>query len=247
MSSIELYWIPGTCARVPFVALEEIGAPYEVHVINRWRGEQTSDAYRAVNPKLKVPVIVLDGWAVTENPVILRLLAERFPDARLLPAGDERTAVEAQSMLAWFASELHRAVGRQRVPQNTSPDEAAWDGIRRKAREDLEKSFALLEQRLDGREWLFDDWSVADVYMDWLWFRAVGSGMDATAFPRCIEHGARVEARPSVAAVLDREESEFARFEREGVISTGLPPYQVGRLPAALLSPSGADRAASSR
>jgi glutathione S-transferase len=231
---IELYWLAGSCARVPYVALEEIGAPFELHVLNRFRGETETEAYRAVNPKLKVPVLVLEDWVITENPVIQSVLASRFPEAGLLPTGEERVEVEARSTMAWFASGLHPAVGRQRFPRNGSAEEAAWEGIRAKARADLAKGFAILEQRLEGREWLYGEWSILDAYMHWLWFRAVGSGMEASPFPRCADHGRRCEARPSVARVLDREEAEMARYEEEGVVPPELPPYQVGRLPAKL-------------
>lgn len=234
MAALELYWVAGTCARVPFIALEESGAPFELRVLNRYRGESQSAAFAAVNPKMKVPVLVIDGRVVTENPVILTVLARRFPAAKLLPSGDEAVETEAQSMMAWFASGVHPHAGRQRFPQSGSADETAWEGIRLNARQNLVKAFAILESRLADRDWLFDSWSIVDAYMYWLWFRAVGSGMDAEAFPRCADHARRIEQRPSVAAVLDREEAEFGRYEAEGIVPDSVPPFQVGRLPAEL-------------
>ena len=67
--------------------------------------------------------------------------------------------------------------------------------------------------------------------MLWLWFRATGSGMDGTPFPRCAEHARRNEARPAVARVLDREELEFSRFVEAGAVPDDIPPHQVGRAP----------------
>lgn len=231
--------MPGSCARVPFIALEEIGVPYRLHVLNRYRGENQAPEYRAVNPKGKVPVIVVDGWTITENPVILSTLARTFPDAGLLPTGDCRVEVDARSTMVWFASEMHPAVARQRNPQSVSGDESSWEGIRLSARRVLDAGFTILEERLADTEWLFGDWSIVDAYMFWLWFRAVGSGMDPAPFQRCVDHARRVEARPSVATVLDREEAEFARFDRQGDVPAGLPSYQVGRLPAELVASEG--------
>ncbi len=236
MPSIELYWSPGSCARVPFVALEEAGAEFELHVLNRYVGEHQAAEYRAVNPKEKVPALVLDGWAITENPVIQTVIARTFPEARLLPTGDERTVTEALSMMAWFASGLQPAVARQRFPGVFSDDEASLDRIRVFARRELEKAFAILEGRLSDREWLFGDWSIIDAYMLWMWFRAVGSGMEPGPFPRCADHALRTEARPSVAKVLDREEEEFARFEESGTVPPSVPPFQVGRTPIGVAS-----------
>jgi len=232
MPSIDLYWSPGSCARVPFVALEEAGASFELHVLNRYLGEHQTAAYRALNPKEKVPTVVLDGWVITENPVIQTVLARAFPAAGLLPTGDERLVTDALSTMAWFASGLQPAVGRQRFPAVFSDDQASLERIRIFARRELQKGFAILEERLADRQWLFGDWSIVDAYMLWLWFRAVGSGMDAAPFPRCADHGRRTEARPSVSRVLDREETELARLQEAGTVPDNVPPYQVGRTPA---------------
>jgi len=233
MPSIDLYWSPGSCARVPFIALEHTGAPFQLHVLNRYVGDHQTAEYRAINPKEKVPAIVLDGQAITENPVIQTVLARTFPEAGLLPAGDDRTVVEAMSMMAWFASGIQPAVGRQRFPGMFSDgDEASLDRIRRVARKELEKAFAILEARLLDRDWLFADWSTIDAYMLWLWFRAVGSGMDPAPFPRCADHALRNEALPAVVRVLDREEAEFAQFQDAGTVPDVIPPFQVGRTPS---------------
>ncbi len=229
--TIDLYWSPGSCARVPFVALEEAGAPYTLHVLNRYVGEHQTPEYRAINPKEKVPAIVIDGRVVTENPVIQLVLARAFPQAGLLPTGDA-ALIEAQSIMAWFASGIQPAVGRARFPGAFADDLASHDHIRAAARRELEKAFGLLELRLDDQEWLLGKWSIVDAYMLWLWFRAVGSGMDSAPFPRCADRARRTEARPSVSTVLDREEVEFARFTEQRTVPASIPPYQVGRTPS---------------
>jgi glutathione S-transferase len=234
VESITLYWRPGTCARVPYVALEEIGAPFEVAVLNAFRGDMQSPEYLAINPKGRVPALKLDDWIVTENPVILRVLADRFPEANLLPAGDEKAEVEAAEMMTWFASNMHPPVGRHFFPQFfiRTDDKAAQEAVKLAARAELEAGFTLLERRLESREWLFGEWTVIDVYMLYLWWRALGAGMDAAPFPRCVDHGRRTEARPAVAKVLDREEAELARFKDEGFVPDDWPPNYAGRIPA---------------
>ena len=99
------------------------------------------------------------------------------------------------------------------------------------ARQDLVKAFTILERRLQDREWLFGERTIIDVNMLWLWFRAVGSGMDPEPFPHCRAHGERCESLASVAHVLDHEESEFAAFDAAGTVPAEMPPHQVGRVP----------------
>jgi glutathione S-transferase len=231
MLDMTLYWYPGTCARVPFVALEEIGVPFEVHVLDRDAGEDHSPQYRALNPKGKVPTLVVDGHAITENPAIQMFLGQSFPEARLLPSGDPWITLDALSTMVWFAAAVHPLVRRLRFPASVSAEPVASESVRTIARAQLEEAFAILEARLGDREWLYREWSIVDAYMLWLWFRATGSGMDGSAFPRCAAHARRVEERPSVARVLDREEREMERIVSVYGRPEGMPPHRVGRAP----------------
>ncbi len=221
-----LYWSPGTCARVIYVALEEIGVPYDVVVVDR-ASEHASD-YLAVNPKNKVPALSAGSLVVTENPAIQTFLSRRHPEACLLPT-DGQLGIEALELVSWFAAGIHRFITPLRFPRMFCDQADAWPAIQARARDELERQFEILEDRLEGREWILGDWSLADVHLLWLWFRATGSGMDGARFTRCIAHATRCEARPSVAFVLDQEEEAFGRLQ--AARSTDDPAFQVGRAP----------------
>ena len=230
MADYELYWFPGTCARVAFVALEEIGAPFQVNVTDL---VAERDQVRKVGPKGRVPVLVSDEGVVTENPVLLSFLARRHPEANLLPTRDPLVERDVLETMAWFASALHPRITRLRFPIYSCKLESAWPAIKEAAATELAENFELVEERLEGREWLFGEWSIVDVYLLWLWFRAAGSGMDGSRFPRTADLARRCQERPTVAKVLDREEAEWARFEKEKDFPPGFfPAFQVGRAPA---------------
>lgn len=231
MPEITLYWHPGSCARVPLVALEEIGAPFELYVVDREGGEDRRPEYLALNPKGKVPTLVVDGHPITENPAIETYLARQYPEARLLPTGDSLVEIDALSTMAWFSSGVHPPITRLRFPGRFTDDPSGTDGIRTVALEQLEDAFAILERRLADREWLYGEWSIVDAYMLWLWFRATGSGMHGSPFPRCADHARRAEQRPSIVRALDREEREMARITAIHGTPEGMPPYRVGRAP----------------
>jgi glutathione S-transferase len=223
-----LFWYPGSCARVSFVALEEIGAPFTVEVVDRIADEAS---YREVNPKGKVPALRAEGRTFTENPALLTYLASRHPEAELLPT-DPVGSQEALELMSWFAAGIHPPITRQRIPSIFSADPAAFDGIRARARAQLEEVFAIIEERLDGRPWILgEQWRIVDAYLLWVWFRATGSGMDGNPFPNCVDHARRCQERPSVSRVLDREELEFGRLEEAGRIPDYIPDYQAGRAP----------------
>ena len=79
--------------------LEEVGEPYEVHVLNLQKGEQKRPEYLAVNPMGKVPALVHDDVVVTEVAAICCYLADAFPKTGLaVPIGDR----ERGAYLRWL-------------------------------------------------------------------------------------------------------------------------------------------------
>jgi glutathione S-transferase len=71
--------------------LEEIGEPYDIHLLNLQAGDNQKPAYLSVNPMGKVPAIDHDGVIVTEAAAICAYLADAFPKAGLnVPVGDKR-------------------------------------------------------------------------------------------------------------------------------------------------------------
>jgi glutathione S-transferase len=228
----ELCWYPGSCSRVSLIALEEVGVPFTTRLVDLLAGEQDGPEYRRLNPKGKVPTLLVAGRPLSENPAILTYLDRRVPTPRLLPAAGEWEAIEALSLISWFAAGIHPALSRFRNPLASCRDAACADPVRTVAGRQLEDAFAILESRLGTRDSLFENWSIVDGYMSWLWFRAVGSGMDAAPFPRCAEAVAATESRPSVARALDREEREWAALRAAGGEPPGHPPNQAGRLVA---------------
>jgi glutathione S-transferase len=71
---------------VVHLALLEIGAPYELRLIDVAAGAQRDPAYLELNPHGTVPTLLVDGKPLTESSALLMILAERHPGARLAPA-----------------------------------------------------------------------------------------------------------------------------------------------------------------
>ena len=86
---VTLFYSPQTRATGARVLLEELGAPYDLHVVNMKAGEQHQPAYLAINPLGKVPAIRHGQALVTEQVAITIYLADLFPQAGLTPALDD--------------------------------------------------------------------------------------------------------------------------------------------------------------
>ena len=82
---LTLYYAPQTRATGVRILLEELGADYDLHVMNIRRGEQHTPDFLAINPLGKVPTIVHDGAVVTEQAAIYQYLADAFPERGLAP------------------------------------------------------------------------------------------------------------------------------------------------------------------
>lgn len=83
--SIVFYHSPNTRSGGTRTLLEEVGAPYEMRVLNMKAGEQRQPAYLAINPMGKVPAIKHGDAVITEQVAIFLYLADLFPEKGLAP------------------------------------------------------------------------------------------------------------------------------------------------------------------
>ncbi len=98
---IRLHFAPGTRAvRVRWL-LEEIGVPYDLHVVSLWRGAHKSKDYLRIHPLGKVPALEIDNSIVIESLGIALYLADRFVDANLAPLVSDR--VRRAAYCTWMA------------------------------------------------------------------------------------------------------------------------------------------------
>jgi glutathione S-transferase len=193
-----------TCALVPYVALTEAGAPFEIVNFNTRADAHLTPEFLAINPKHKVPVLIVDGSPLTENVAIQMWIARKFPEARLLPSGPD-DEIGAVSLMAWIASTLHPHLTHHPRPENHCDTPGSAEGVRRVGARLLREDFAITERRLADREWFFDHFTTVDAYFYWAFRRARSFGLDLASFGNCAAHAARVETRPSVQKVLAHE------------------------------------------
>ncbi len=120
-NSLKLYQSPGSPnSRRVRIFLAEKGLPIPFVVIDLGKGEQHSEAYRAINPRSVVPTLVLeDGIAIGEVPAIMRYLDEAFPAVPLLGATPEDKGLivmwERRAELEGFAAVMEGV--RNKVPR----------------------------------------------------------------------------------------------------------------------------------
>lgn len=210
---IVLYYAPIACSLAPYVTLTEAGADFEVSKINLKKGQQKSPEYMKVNPKHKVPLLVVDGMPLSENVAIQLWIARNYPDAQLLPS-DPWQELQAISLLSWVSSGIHPYLSRLNAPKAVCELPDADEGIRKSATKNLFENYRLADDMLAGHDYFFDHFTAPDSLFFWSFRRGLSFDLDLSGFANCMAHFDRMKTRPSVQKLLAFEKSVLAEFAK---------------------------------
>ncbi len=202
--TLTLYYAPMTCALVPYVTLTEAGARFDVQNVNSRTGQLKTPEFLALNPKHKVPVLIIDGEPLTENVAIQIWIARQFPRSNLLPREPEQE-IKAISLMAWFASTIHQHLTPNARPENYCDLPGSEESVKRVSNKMLFEDLGIADRLLAGREYFFDHFTAPDAYFFWCFKRALSFKLDLSRFTNCAAHFERMQQRPSVQKVLAHE------------------------------------------
>jgi glutathione S-transferase len=210
---LTLYYAPNTCATVPYITLTEAGAEFDVRNINTRNGQNHSPEFLRLNPKHKVPVLIIDGEPLTENVAIQLWIHRRYPEARLLPS-DPMKEIEAISLMAFCASGIHPHLTPNARPENYCDLPGSHESVKRIANKLLFEDFRVMEDRLADREWFFPHFTAVDAYFFWCFRRGLSFKLDLSEFRNCMAHFERMQQRPSAQKVIAHEKKVMEEFAR---------------------------------
>jgi glutathione S-transferase len=188
---MELFFAPLACSMSSRIALTEAGAAVNLVEVDTHAGRvlATGEDYREINPLGYVPALRLDdGTVLTEN-------AGLAP-----PKSDPLARAKLRQWLSFIGTELHKGLMLPLLGRETPPEVKAW-AVRKYA-----SRLAYLDEKLEGREFLLDRFSVADAYLSTIlnWTQATPE-IDLAAYPNVKAYLERMRQRPSVAAALGIE------------------------------------------
>ncbi|MDE1986951.1 MAG: glutathione S-transferase family protein [Alphaproteobacteria bacterium] len=191
--SYTLYGENGSGAFCVEAALAEAGATYTFQPVSLDKNEQRSPAFLAINPSGKVPALRLpSGDIVTETAALLLVVAERYPDAGLLPPVATPARAQAMRWIAFMASEIYPMVEIADYPDRFVPAGAPAEALKLKVRDRIRARMLDAEQAVAGPWFLASGFSAVDIY--------------AAMFSRwreCRSEGWREEHLPKICAVAD--------------------------------------------
>jgi glutathione S-transferase len=162
---MKLYYLAGSCALAPHIALEESGLAYDAIRIER--GKQTDPNYLAINPLGRVPALVTASHGtITEVPAVLCYIAEQAPHQKLLPGIGTRERYEVLRWMAYLASTVHPALGRLWRAGRFAADPDCVNSVEKAAAAQLATDFAYINGQLANRTWVTGDFrSAADYHL----------------------------------------------------------------------------------
>ena len=209
---ITLHYHPGNASFTPHVLLHEIGAPFELHLVDRAQREHKSPAYLALNPNGLIPVLVDGELVLYETAAICLHLADRHPAAQLAPPLASAERAHFYKWLVWLTNTLQATLLHYFYPERMVDDgnSAGAAQVKAHAQARVHDCLAQIETQLAGHggPWLLGEhYSAVDPYAFMLcrWTRGF-DGRPAREYTHIGPFLQRVLARPAVQRAIATEQ-----------------------------------------
>lgn len=200
---IRLLYFPTLNGHKVTIALEEMGLPYEIEIVDILAGGQEAPAFRAVNPNGRIPALVDGEVQVFESAAILQYLGRK--SGRFYPA-EEPARAAIDSWLFWQMAGLGPMSGQvnwfARAAAKPGRDPAETALALHRFRRETARLFGVLEQVLARRDYLCGAYSIADMCV-WPWIETYpDNGGGLSDHPAITAWHARIAERPAVQRAL---------------------------------------------
>jgi len=184
------------------IALEELGLPYTLRVLDLGAGEQKRPEFLAINPNGRIPALVdhsADDFAVFESGACLMYLAEKT--GQLMPA-DAKGRSRVVQWLMFQMGGVGPMMGQANVFFRYFPERI--QSVIDRYQGESKRLFRVLDTHLQAHEFLAGDYSIADI-ANWAWVRTHRwSGVEIDDLPHLKRWRDQIRARPAVQRGIER-------------------------------------------
>ena len=192
---IDLYTWTTPNGRKVSIALEEFGLPYTVHPINIGKDEQFAPDFLKISPNNRIPAIIDrdNGMSLFESGAILIYLGDKT--GKLLPKeGEKRYRVI--EWLMWQMGGIGPMIGQAHHFLRQNPGKAPY--AEERYHKEALRLYGVLDRRLEGRDFMAGDYSIADI-ATWPWIaRFEWHKVDLNQFPNVKRWYVSIAKRPAV-------------------------------------------------
>ena len=191
---IDLYTWTTPNGRKVSILLEELGVDYQVHAVNIGQDEQFDPAFLKISPNNKIPAIVdrEAGVELMESGAIMIYLAEKY--GKFLNVGEGRLRV--LEWLMWQMGGIGPFLGQVHHFVKFNPGKAPY--AEERFMKEAKRLYGVLDRRLEGRDFVAGEYSIADMAI-WPWIsRFEWQQMDLNQYPNVRDWYVRIAERPAV-------------------------------------------------
>lgn len=204
-TSMKLYYSPGACSLAPHIILRELKASFEkVKVDLRTKQTERDEDFLKINPKGYVPFLVLeDQTTLSEVAVILQYLADKHPEAKLIPQFGSRERYTLLEWLHFISTELHK--GFSPFFRKDTPE-----GYLQIAKDTLTKRLEVIANRLANQDYVMgSQFTIADAYLFTVlrWTQMIKFSLEP--WPQLINYLKRIGDRPAVEEAIQCEKTKL--------------------------------------
>lgn len=164
--SYTLYWRVRSGAFAPHAILAELGQAVTEIEIPQGSDLHKRPDYLALNPAGRIPTLILpEGGIMTETGAMVLYLAERHPEAGLLPPLGDPARAQVLRWLFFAQCNVYETDLRQTYPTRYTADPDGAEGVRAAAGEELDRLWAIVADALQGPFLLGERYSLVDPYL----------------------------------------------------------------------------------
>lgn len=205
---MDYFFSPLACSFAGHVIIREASLPIEMQPVSLLR-KQTKDGvpFDTISAKSQVPVLRFDdGRILTENSVVLQVLADMAPDHSYLPP---RSTTAGQATLEWLnfvASEVHKHSLYPIFTKGVPAEVRGW------AKDNLVKKLVYVTRQLSHTPYLAGNaFTIADAYFGWALMLTLRGGL-LEPQGDLLTYWYRLLSRPAFTAAMETEEALFNQF-----------------------------------
>ena len=206
MAKLTLYHAAPSRSSITRWMLEEIGEPYDIHLLSLNKGDNRAPEFLAVNPMGKVPAIKHRDHIVTESAAICAYLADVFPEAGLGPKDDEKA--DYYRWLFYAAGPVEQAVTNHHAKWDPAPEQMRMFGYG-----SYDKVVSVLDELFSLRDYVCGArFTAADVYVGSaiMWGTQFGTLPSRDSFTRYVD---RIKAREAFQRGWAKDDEAVAEMQ----------------------------------
>jgi glutathione S-transferase len=213
--ALKLYFAPGACSFVPHSLLEMAGAEFEPVMVKLHKNEQDSPAFREVNPRGQVPVLVDGDKVITQILAIVSHIDGKYPELQYLPR-EPLARTRFLETLAWMNNTVHPTFTHIFLPHKfagTPETQAELKTFNTRVYAGLLSEIEALANKAQGGFLGGERFGPLDAYALTLLRWGTVAGIDPNNYPALWAHVQKVAQLPGVAKAIERERLQLNLYK----------------------------------